>query len=176
MTESNNMLNSITIASPCSADWDEMDGDQRCRFCKRCEKHVYNLSGMSQDEAESLVRDTEGGVCVRFYRRPDGTMLTADCPVGKIKATRRLRRFFAIAAALMGLAAIAPLVTAHGSTSQPGVNRAVPVVQYFRKFWNRIFRPAPAVIMGEICPATMGKIMQPTPTVQPTAGCDATAE
>src|SRR5262245_30602687 len=36
----------LRIASPCSADWDEMTGDDRVRFCGRCRKNVYNLSEM----------------------------------------------------------------------------------------------------------------------------------
>jgi len=49
---------------------------------------VYNLSAMTQSEATALVNKTEGRLCVRFYRRPDGTMLTRDCPVG-LRALKR---------------------------------------------------------------------------------------
>jgi hypothetical protein len=37
---------------------------------------------MSQREAENLLLDSEGRLCVRFYRRADGSVLTKDCPVG----------------------------------------------------------------------------------------------
>ena len=46
-------LNNIKIASPCSANWDEMYGNERKRFCGDCKLNVYNLSGMSRDEAET---------------------------------------------------------------------------------------------------------------------------
>src|SRR4051812_43681240 len=36
-------LDSLTVASPCSANWAEMTGDDRSRFCGKCEKNVYNL-------------------------------------------------------------------------------------------------------------------------------------
>ena len=29
-----------------------------------------------------IVAEREGSMCVRFFRRTDGTVLTADCPVG----------------------------------------------------------------------------------------------
>jgi hypothetical protein len=34
---------------------------------------------MTRAEAEALVAEKEGRLCVRFYRRPDGTMLTRNC-------------------------------------------------------------------------------------------------
>ncbi len=82
MSKFTNPLNNIKIASPCSADWNEMMGDERRRFCGECKLNVYNLSGMSQREAENLLLNSEGRLCVRFYRRADGTILTKDCPVG----------------------------------------------------------------------------------------------
>src|SRR3954452_5823731 len=39
------LLESIRIASPCKANWDDMVGDERARFCGQCAKNVYNLSG-----------------------------------------------------------------------------------------------------------------------------------
>jgi hypothetical protein len=82
-------LEQIQVASPCHIAWDGMAGDDRVRLCRRCAKNVYNLSGMSRTEAEALVTRMEGRLCVRYYRRADGTMLTADCPVG-VAALRRL--------------------------------------------------------------------------------------
>ncbi len=82
MTKFTNPLSNIKIASPCSADWDEMMGNERRRFCGDCKLNVYNLSGMSQREAENLLLNSEGRLCLRFYKRADGTILTKDCPVG----------------------------------------------------------------------------------------------
>ena len=59
-----------------------MYGDDRRRFCSQCKLNVYNLSGMTRDEAEQLVMNSEGRLCVRFFRRKDGTVLTQDCPAG----------------------------------------------------------------------------------------------
>ena len=94
--DASRILESIKIASPCHASWDEMLGDDRARFCRECNKCVYNIAMMSSEEAVSLIRDTEGRVCMRLYRRLDGTVLTSDCPVG-IEAAKhgRLRRLAA---------------------------------------------------------------------------------
>jgi len=82
MSKFTNPLNNIKVASPCSADWNEMMGNERRRFCAECKLNVYNLSGMSRREAENLLLNSEGRLCVRFYKRADGTILTKDCPVG----------------------------------------------------------------------------------------------
>jgi hypothetical protein len=41
--------------------------------------------------SEALILEKEGKLCVRFFRRKDGTVLTDDCPVG-LKAIRNLYR------------------------------------------------------------------------------------
>ena len=83
-------LENIRIASPCSANWDDMYGTDRQRFCGECKLNVYNLSGMKKYDAENLLRLSEGRLCVRYFVRSDGSVLTADCPVGWAKVKRRL--------------------------------------------------------------------------------------
>lgn len=73
-------VDEIRVASPCNARWNDMDGDERARFCRQCSKHVFNLSALTRAQIETLVREKEGKFCGRFHRRADGTMLTADCP------------------------------------------------------------------------------------------------
>lgn len=101
-------LDRIDVASPCPVSWDSMTGDQRKRFCDQCQEHVYDLSGMTRDQAEDLVRRgrTES-VCVRFYRRADGTVLTADCPSSVRRGRTRLPLVrSAIAASLSAVAGL----------------------------------------------------------------------
>ena len=67
-----------------------MYGDDRTRFCGRCSQNVYDLSSMTRAEAEDLIRRTDGQLCVRFYKRRDGTILTRNCPVGLRAIKERL--------------------------------------------------------------------------------------
>jgi hypothetical protein len=90
MSRFDSPLNNIKIASPCSARWDEMYGNERKRFCGECKLNVYNLSGMTKYDAENLLSVSEGRLCVRYFERNDGTILTADCPVGWAKVKQRL--------------------------------------------------------------------------------------
>lgn len=100
MAKFDNPLANIKIASPCSADWNAMKGDERKRFCGECKLSVYNLSGMTKYDAENMLRLSEGRLCVRYFQRPDGTVLTKDCPVGWAVVKRRVSAVAAAAFAL----------------------------------------------------------------------------
>ena len=111
------LLDQLRIASPCKADWNEMLGDERVRFCLGCEKNVYNLSSMKRDDAENLLRERLGNdLCVRFYQRADGTILTQDCPEG-VKKKRRKKLVLAVAGA-GAMAAAAATVFMRNSCTQ----------------------------------------------------------
>lgn len=69
----------LGMTSPCDMPWSAMRGDDTVRFCDKCEKNVYDARGLTLDEIERLVSRTEGA-CLRLLRRPDGTVVTADCP------------------------------------------------------------------------------------------------
>jgi hypothetical protein len=103
MPKLNSPLDHIKIAAPCPADWDQMFSfeDKRVRFCSQCNLNVYNLSDMSRQEAEALINKTEGRLCVRFYRRADGSILTQNCPVG-LRAIKR--RVAWVAQVVLGMA------------------------------------------------------------------------
>jgi len=123
-------LDQITIASPCTADWDAMQGDERVRFCDLCELNVYNLSEMGRDEAQELVRETEGKICVRLYKRRDGTLISQDCPVGlRAKLRRKLSWIAGLAASLLATVG-GVFVGARGGDEQTGSTRGrlLPVV------------------------------------------------
>jgi len=94
------VLDNIRIASPCSADWSKMAGDERSRHCGDCKKNVYNLSDLSREEAEALIVEKEGRLCVRYFQRKDGTILLKDCTIG-VSRRRRRRLVAAGAAALL---------------------------------------------------------------------------
>jgi len=100
------VLDRIQIASPCHMRWEDMAGDDRKRFCGECSLNVYNLSEMSREEAVALIGNAEGRLCAGFWRRPDGTILTRDCPVGlaalRARAAAGLRRVAAAIALLVG--------------------------------------------------------------------------
>jgi hypothetical protein len=108
-------LEEIRIASPCSASWEEMRGNDRVRFCNHCRLHVYNLSSMSRQEALALVAQKEERLCVQFYRRSDGTVITRDCPVG-LRTARRAAKHAGLFL-ITGMAAVLMLVFGESGNS-----------------------------------------------------------
>ncbi|ATQ78057.1 hypothetical protein CR152_28775 [Massilia violaceinigra] len=102
-------LHRIEIASPCTASWDKMTGNDRVRHCKDCNKNVFNLSAMPATEAAALLAENHNGdLCVRFYQRQDGTVMTSDCSDSPRAAVRQAwRKLPGIAgAAVLALSAV----------------------------------------------------------------------
>lgn len=134
-------LEQIKVASPCSASWEAMTGTEQVRHCESCRKNVYNLSDMTQTEAERLITRMEGHLCVRYYTRSDGTILTQDCPTGLRAVRKRLAARLSYAAALLLTCWAGLLRPGQGATSSP---------------------PAPVAFMGDVAmpapppTATMG--------------------
>lgn len=85
-------LDNLRVAAPCPADWQQMTGSDEKRFCSECQLNVYNLSAMTKLDAERLLLKSEGRLCVRYYRRADGTILTQNCPRGLAAVKRRAAR------------------------------------------------------------------------------------
>ena len=101
MAKQDDRLDGLKIASPCTVSWESMKGDERVRDCSGCRLRVYNLSEMTKAEASRLIAEKEGRLCVRFFRRADGTVLTRDCPVGLRAARLKLARMAGAAVALV---------------------------------------------------------------------------
>jgi len=138
MSRTISLVQRVEIASPCSANWDKMTGDDRARFCGECKLNVYNLSEMSEAEGEALIIAKEGKLCARIYRRADGTVLTKDCPVG----WRAMRKKM-VMAGVRAVAAVVFICATVGSTLATTRNRhrtiddATNCVSYRGSMWYR---------------------------------------
>ena len=121
------MLEDIRIASPCPADWNQMVGDHKSRFCGQCQKNVYNLSAMTREEAELLVLSKEGNLCVQLWKRTDGTVITADCPVGLRRKRMRLAAVIAVGSGLATSALAVFALVATEAAPPPPVPPSDPI-------------------------------------------------
>jgi hypothetical protein len=153
-------LEVIDIARPCPADWEEMRGDDQVRFCKHCSLNVYNLSAMSREAAQQLVAEREGRLCVRFYRRLDGTVVTTDCEGALKLAAKRFGRFAKAVTAVVLTAALAPLGFSRWLGAAPTDKSSSPTPALCAK------PPQPPTVMGEAV-AIMGDMVAPAPQPQP---------
>lgn len=138
-------LEQISVAKPCPANWDEMSGDERVRHCGLCKMNVYNLSEMTRDEAEKLVQHREGRLCVQFYRRADGTVLTKDCPVGVARIRKRMAVLAGAFAASIFMAT-GSILAKMGVSKNGGEAPASAV-----KNWLNPPPPPVEIVKGDVC-------------------------
>lgn len=103
-------LQNLKVATPCSMIWERMKGNDRVRHCERCRFNVYDLSAMTSAEATELVASSQGRLCVTFFRRADGRVLTKDCRGGfsdhfwaRVNAAKHRNMFFRVGVAIMAL-------------------------------------------------------------------------
>lgn len=80
----------IKFDTPCEADWKSMTGDNKRRFCSLCKKSVHNLSGLTETEAQTFLRDKDK-LCVRYEPTSDGRVRFQ---------TAQIRTWFFVAAAM----------------------------------------------------------------------------
>jgi hypothetical protein len=66
----------LRVAKPCPKNWNDMQGDDKRRFCEHCQLHVHNLSAMAERERDALIEQSGGHLCIAYLERADGTMVT----------------------------------------------------------------------------------------------------
>ncbi|MBY0358846.1 MAG: hypothetical protein K2W82_12650 [Candidatus Obscuribacterales bacterium] len=113
------ILDSVYIAEPCNVGFENMEGDDRVRFCNQCKLNVYNISQMTKREAEKLIQESDGRTCLRLYRRADGTIITDNCPIGLRAARERLRKVIILFATFVGWRFLIHAVSAQGLVGGP---------------------------------------------------------
>jgi hypothetical protein len=165
------LLDSIQIATPCSARWEDMVGDDRVRHCAQCDLDVHDLSAVGREEAERVLEGlARGRVCARFYRRADGTILTRDCPVGVARVRRAARRALVRVAAMIGLVGATGVAAATMSGDSWGGRMRLRALRPFSTVceWIAPTPPPPPIrgmqLMGDVGPTPMAPVPSPTPT------------
>lgn len=94
-----------------------MSGDEKIRHCNSCDKSVFNLAQMTRREIEAVLlaqMNTGRTACIRMYKRPDGTVVTADCLSVKQKLRLSINKSSVkIAAATAAILALAGITALH---------------------------------------------------------------
>ena len=170
MIRHDDILRSVRVAKPCPASWEAMEGDERVRHCALCKLNVFNLSDMTREEAEELIRGTQGRLCIRYYQRRDGTILTKDCPVG-VRAVRRKLAYglacaFTLFVAIASLAARRPADEGEGSGSTWWTRMEIRMrsTEPFKSILDLIAPATKTPVQGNVAyRVTMGAVAAPTP-------------
>jgi hypothetical protein len=90
----------ISFPDPCGESWDAMQPSGCDRICATCSETVHDLTKLTVDEAEALLREP-GKHCVRAQVGPDGALNLKPGPSG------RSRRMLVAVSASVGLFASA---------------------------------------------------------------------
>jgi Carboxypeptidase regulatory-like domain len=80
------LISQIKVENPCSVAWDSMIGNDQIRFCEHCNLSVNNLSELTQKQVLRLISKSDGRLCVRYHRRPDGSLVTGTYRFEGLKA------------------------------------------------------------------------------------------
>ena len=138
-------LSRLVIRSPCTMDWDSMEGNDRVRFCSKCNKHVFELASLTEQEAINLIEDKGEQLCGRIFRRSDGTIVTAECPPDPAKRSRPYQ--FTITTLICLITSSAALFAA-----TPIIGRVVgPIVERWFPTPNSAGNPGATLMMGSMC-------------------------
>ena len=120
------LLDTIRVESPCETSWDSMIGNDQVRFCVHCNLTVHDLSQLTRKRALRLVRASKGRLCIRYHRRPDGSLVTRSVPQKLYRIGRRASRIAAGAfTATLSLSSAVAQTGNVGSTLNQGSVAAV---------------------------------------------------
>ncbi len=125
MPKSKDILDRISIPKSCTADWDEMIGNDQVRFCSHCSLSVHNLSAMTRREALRLVTKSQGKLCARYIRRPDGEIQTSHPALHQLQRARRRATHLAAGAFTAALSLSSSALAAGATVSTPAAPIAV---------------------------------------------------
>jgi hypothetical protein len=131
-----------------------MVGTEQIRFCAECNKHVYNLSGMTRGEAEALIASApRGRLCARLTSGADGTTVTTDAPPGIQLIWRR--------ASPMANAVVSAMLT----MATPAMAGVAPMTSQRSSIASVVGRPDPKPDTDGATGLLSGKLLDPEQAV-----------
>ncbi len=87
------LSNQLKIKNPCSANWDQMIGNDWVRFCEHCQLTVNDLTPLTPKRVRRLIADAKGRLCVRYQQGPDGNILLKPVAQQLHQIRRRISKF-----------------------------------------------------------------------------------
>ena len=95
------------IEKSCPANWDDMKGDEKRRFCEHCQLHVHNLSAMTLEEQRTVL-DVKGRPgCISYVAQPDAVAVAPDRwlrqNTGSSSSWQRIAALFVALMSLIGV-------------------------------------------------------------------------
>lgn len=94
-------LNRLVIGSECEAPWDEMQGDERRRFCSRCQRDVLDFEQLTARQIRGHIEASRGRLCARLTRQAGRLSVLEPVKPRALPRSWVLRRASPIAATLV---------------------------------------------------------------------------
>lgn len=108
----------------CPKLWEQMEGDEKMRFCDVCQKNVHNLSMLNAGERRELLARPGEMPCVAYFKHVDGTPIDVTALPDESPVKETLKK-----AAVLSLSA-AVLMTACDKNLPPRTHRPPSKVEY----------------------------------------------
>jgi hypothetical protein len=107
-------LETLQIPNPCSVGWQNMEGDDKTRFCRACNKPVFNLSAMTRQQAEALLAALRGNLCASLTRNENGMVVTTEALPKSLPRLHQIsKRASSVAGAVISaMMAVSPVMAA----------------------------------------------------------------
>jgi hypothetical protein len=165
-------LEQISVQVPCTVRWESMQGSEQVRHCKQCRQQVYNISAMARHDAVEFLqanRSNEGDCqnqrrpCIRFYRRPDGTIIMRDCVTLRQAFRRGTMWIYGLAACLL---LIVLNIFGWSRNSDGSTESLWPRICEHEPF-RTIFGPRSVTVMGDMVLPLKPGPAEPPPTSLP---------
>ncbi len=105
------LSNQLKIENPCSANWDQMIGNDWVRFCEHCQLTVNDLTPLTPKRVQRLIADSKGRLCVRYRVSREGTPILKAVPQQLHQIRKRVSKLAA--------GAFTTVLSISSATSQP---------------------------------------------------------
>jgi|GEM_PF-4667674 len=126
------------LSFTCPKLWEQMEGNEKMRFCDVCQKNVHNLSMLNAGERRELLARPGEMPCVAYFKHVDGTPIDVTALPDESPVKETLKK-----AAVLSLSA-AVLMTACDKKSPPQTHQPPAKVKY-------------PMMVGLICPPPEAK-------------------
>lgn len=114
----------LEIKTPCAANWDQMHGNDRVRFCEHCQLTVNDLTSLTPKRIRRLIAKSQARLCVRYYSGSNGKPLIAQVPTKLHQINKRVSR---VAAGIFTATLSMGSATGQASTTSPSYQRVFTV-------------------------------------------------
>lgn len=143
----------LKIETPCTANWDQMIGNEWVRFCEHCQLMVNDLTPLTPKRVRRLIANSKGRLCVRYRLSPEGAPLLKAAPQQLHQIRTRVSKIAA--------GAFTTMLSISSATSQPTIqtlhqhpialkrsNSALAPVVFGASIKGTVTDPAGAVVPG----------------------------